>query len=285
MANVQFQYAFYVGRDGGYIVGNSSTTTVSDSLNIGDAVQIPSGPFTLTVYYQGFDQATHDPFFTEQVMGGGGVYRLTNNETEQGSTYNGRVVQPFAACFLAGTLIATPDGPRAVEDLVIGASVLTAGGGVAKVKWLGRQTVAALFDRAEDRAPIRIAAGALGDDLPVRDLKLTADHALLLSGVLVQAGALVNGATIRRMTAAETGERYTVFHVETEGHQIILAEGVPAETFVDNVTRQRFDNYAEYAALYGEDGETIAELDLPRVKSARQLPAGLRGRIATPRAA
>ena len=89
-----------------------------------------------------------------------------------------------------------------------------------------------------------IAAGALGKDLPVRDLRVTADHALLIDGVLVQAGALVNGTSIRRIEPAELGERFIVYHIETENHEIVLAEGAPAETFIDNVSRQRFDNYA-----------------------------------------
>jgi hypothetical protein len=95
--------------------------------------------------------------------------------------------------------------------------------------------------------------------------------------VLVQAGALVNGTTITRRTRMP--ERFTYFHVELDDHALILAEGVPAETFVDNVTRRRFDNYAEYEALYGDLDRPIAELDLPRVKSARQLPRGLRERL------
>ena len=98
-----------------------------------------------------------------------------------------------------------------------------------------------------------IAAGALGDNLPIRDLRLTSDHALLIDDVLVQAGALVNGSTIRRIPNAELGERFTVFHIETENHEVILAEGTPAETFIDNVSRRRFDNFAEYEALYGAD--------------------------------
>ena len=74
--------------------------------------------------------------------------------------------------------------------------------------------------------------------------------------------------------------RFTWFHIETEDHAVILAEGTPAETFVDNVSRARFDNYAEFEALYGKPEASIEELDHPRVKSARQLPAAIRDRLA-----
>ena len=79
---------------------------------------------------------------------------------------------------------------------------------------------------------------------------------------------------------AELGERFTVYHIETENHEIVLAEGVPAETFIDNVTRERFDNYAEFEALYGAAPAPMEELPLPRAKSARQVPRAIRERIA-----
>jgi hypothetical protein len=185
---------------------------------------------------------------------------------------------PFTVCFLAGTSIGTPAGETQVENLAVGDLVLTADGRAAPVKWVGIQTVVSVFADPLRSFPIHISAGALGAGLPIRDLRVSPDHALFLDSVLVQAGALVNGTTIVRETAMP--ERFTYFHVELEDHALILAEGVPAETFLDTVTRQRFDNYAEYEALYGDTGATIAEMDAPRIKSARQLPAALRARLA-----
>jgi hypothetical protein len=189
----------------------------------------------------------------------------------------------FVACFLAGTRIATPDGEVPVEALAIGDRVLTADGRIAPVKWVGIQTVARLFADPLRTSPVRITADALGTGLPVRDLFVSPDHALFLDGLLVQAGALVNGTTIVRETAMP--ERFTYFHVELDDHALILAEGVPAETFLDTVTRRRFDNHAEYAALYGDTGPVLAEIPAPRIKSARQLPAALRERLAARAAA
>ena len=180
-------------------------------------------------------------------------------------------------CFLAGTLIATPGGEIVVERLAIGDLILGADGRERPVRWIGRQSVVAMFADPLQAYPVRIAAGALGDDLPARDLLLSPDHALMIDGLLVQAGALVNGTSVTRIERPEA--RFTYFHIELEDHALILAEGMPAETFVDNVTRRRFDNYAEYEALYGADS-AVAELDMPRVKSARQLPLAIRNRIA-----
>ena len=62
-------------------------------------------------------------------------------------------------------------------------------------------------------------------------------------------------------------------------HEVILAEGTPAETFVDNVSRRRFDNYAEYEARFGGEDGVLEELALPRAMSARQVPPSIRSAI------
>jgi hypothetical protein len=99
---------------------------------------------------------------------------------------------------------------------------------------------------------------------------------------LVNAGALVNGSSITEV--ANLPERFTVSHIETEDHDIILAEGTPAESYIDYAGRRAFDNYADYVALYGED-RMIAENRAPRISSARMLPAALRARLGLAQAA
>jgi hypothetical protein len=184
-------------------------------------------------------------------------------------------------CFAPGTAIATPDGSRPVEDLGIGDLVTRADGGVSQVTWIGRQRLRPWLGGPGKTRLVRIAAGALGAGLPLRDLWVTPDHAIRIEGLLVNAGALVNGATI---TLEPIKAEMTVYHIETEAHDVILAEGVAAETFVDYVGRQAFDNHAEYVALYGE-ARPIAENPAPRVTHARMLPMDLRARLGIDRAA
>jgi hypothetical protein len=176
-------------------------------------------------------------------------------------------------CFMAGTRIATPAGEAEVETLRPGDLVLTHDGRTVPVCWLGRQTVSTIFTPKLRVLPIRIKAGALADNVPARDLLVSPDHAMLVGGILVHAGALVNGASIMRETDVPTA--FTYYHVETDDHSLILAEGAPAETFVDNVDRLHFDNWAEHEALYPQ-GKTIDELPYPRAKSHRQTPVYLR---------
>jgi hypothetical protein len=179
-------------------------------------------------------------------------------------------------CFMPGTMIRTPGGEVAVETLKRGDLVLTADNRAEPVVWIGRQTVSRLFSDPARVWPIRIQAGALGENVPSRDLLISPDHAILVDGMLVQAGALVNGLSITR--EGKVPANFTYYHVETGDHSLILAENVPAETFVDNADRLAFDNWDEHQAIYPE-GKAIVEMPYPRAQSARQLPQATRERL------
>ncbi len=178
-------------------------------------------------------------------------------------------IEGALACFCMGTMIATPTGERSVETLVMGDLVLTTQGKSQPVRWMGRQTVSTRFSDSLRVLPVRIMAGALADGVPARDLLLSPDHAVLVEGVLIQAGALVNGTTIIRQF--DVPEVFTYYHIELAEHDLVLAEGAPAETFVDNIDRLNFDNWAEHQELYGNE-PSIPEMDLPRAKAQRQVP-------------
>ena len=179
-------------------------------------------------------------------------------------------------CFMPGTRIRTPDGDREVESLQIGDLVTSSDGLDLPVRWIGRQTVSTRFADPLRVLPIRICEGAFGVNQPERDLLVSPDHALFIGGVLVQAGALVNGSTITR--EQDVPEVFTYFHIELADHSLILAEGVPAETFIDNVDRMGFDNWQEHEALCG-GCEPLVEMPYPRAKSRRQLPRKIREQI------
>jgi len=178
------------------------------------------------------------------------------------------------ACFLEGTLIATGRGDVAVEDLKAGDLVVTASGAAVPVRFVGYSTVSTVFADPAAVLPVRLLAGSLGENLPVRDLIVSPAHALVLGGTLVQAGALVNGTTILRDIDAP--KVFTYYHIELDHHDVILAEGVPAESFTGGVEEIRFDNAAERPAQLVQ----ATELAMPRVKSARQVPEAVRVVIA-----
>jgi hypothetical protein len=211
----------------------------------------------------------------------GQAYFLTNDQYEGKAGGKNGDVQITSSesmiCFLAGTMVRTSDGEVPVETLKRGDLVLTSDGRSIPVDWLGIQTVSLRFADKLRVLPVRIRAGALADNVPSRDLLVSADHALLVDGALIQAGALINGTSIVRETNVPTVLTY--YHVEVEDHSLILAENTPAETFVDNVDRLNFDNWQEHEALY-PNGKQVNELPFPRAKSHRQVPVSTRVMLA-----
>jgi hypothetical protein len=158
------------------------------------------------------------------------------------------LISEAVICFVPGTLVRTPFDEVAVETLNRGNPIMTADGRTVTVDWLGVQTVSLKFADKLRVLPIRIKTNALAENVPSRDLLLSPDHVILIDGALIQAGALVNGTSIVRETNVPT--TFTYYHVEVQDHSLILAENTPAETFVDNIDRLHFDNWAEHEALY-----------------------------------
>lgn len=175
-------------------------------------------------------------------------------------------------CYLEGTMIATPEGTKAVEDLRAGDVVLTTEG-TTTVHWLGEQPVETATANPARVNPIRIRAGALADGVPARDLLVSPDHAVGIDGYLVNASALVNGTTVTR--EARMPAQFTYYHVETGAHELLLAEGCPAESYVDFITRDAFVNGAERAGA-----PVIPEMAVPRISAARHLPEAIRETLA-----
>jgi hypothetical protein len=151
------------------------------------------------------------------------------------------------ACYVAGTRIATVAGPVPIERLRIGDRLLTADGPPGAVIWIGhRRLDCRRHPDPELVWPIRIATGALAPGLPARDLLVSPDHGVWVAGALIPARLLVNHRSISQPRA--TGV-VTYFHVELARHALVLAEGVPAESYLDTGNRAIFDN-ASVTALH-----------------------------------
>ncbi len=158
-----------------------------------------------------------------------------------------------ADCFAAGTLIATPYGQVPVEQVGVGDLVRLARGGAAAVIWHGiREVDCAAHPRPHDIAPVRIGAGAFAPEVPLHDLVLSPDHAVLWDDVLIPVRLLVNGRTVWREPAGVV----TYHHLELATHDVILAEGVAAESYLDTGNRAQFAGTAppDFAAGRGGDG-------------------------------
>jgi hypothetical protein len=218
------------------------------------------------------------------VLGGTGYYAgsfwlVSSVSYAGGNGLNAlNTVDPYNYCFIGGTMIATPAGEVPVEYLKRGDMVLTEDGREVPVKWIGEQRVKNWMFTLETQVPVCISKGALGDGVPHTDLYVSADHGILIDGLVINASALVNGNTVRFAPMAEMPPEFTYYHIETKNHDVVLANGLAAETFIDAAGRTAFDNHAEYLELYGAE-RVIPEMDRPRISSARLLPDAIKARI------
>jgi hypothetical protein len=167
-------------------------------------------------------------------------------------------------CFAAGTRIATTRGEIAVENLQPGDEACLAEGGAAPIAWIGERALDLTRHPAPHTVrPVRIAAGALGHGVPATALTVSPDHALFLDGLLVQAKDLVDGLLIRQDQSV-THIRY--YHVELPQHGILLANGAPAESYLDTGHRGVFTN---------SDAAVILHPDLMQIRREAESTAPL----------
>ena len=118
------------------------------------------------------------------------------------------------------------------------------------VKWVGHRDLdLSRHPKREYVAPIRITQGALGDNLPRRDMIVSPDHCLFIDGGLYPAKLLVNDMTIVRDLTA-TAVSY--HHIELDQHAVMIAEGVPAESYLDTGNRSFFSNAGLATILHPE---------------------------------
>ena len=154
------------------------------------------------------------------------------------------------ACFLDGTSIRTDSGDRPVETLAVGDMICSAFGGTAPVIWHGQRRIdCRCHPRPHDVWPIRVAAHAFGAEQPQRDLLLSPDHAVYAADALVPIRYLVNGATIRQ----ERHDIVTYHHIELPAHDVLFAEGLPAETYLDTGNRRAFAGQPGEATMLHAD--------------------------------
>ncbi|GLQ62077.1 Hint domain-containing protein [Gluconobacter cerinus] len=150
----------------------------------------------------------------------------------------------FEVCFLAGSMLRTPTGERAVEDMAIGDEICVydwrnAAELTRSVKWVGHKKMVVRSHLPDDEAgyPVRILKNAVSDGVPYKDLLVTPEHCLFFDGQFIPVRMLVNGRSIfydRSFTS------YTYYHVETDPHSVIWADGTLTESYLDTGNRSTF---------------------------------------------
>jgi hypothetical protein len=145
-------------------------------------------------------------------------------------------------CFVAGTMIQTEAGERAIETLKPGDMVMTLDHGLQPLRWIGQATHRA-WGKA---APVRLQAGALGDH---GEIWLSQNHRVMLTSVwaelmfgenevLVHAKELVNDRSVRII---EDGREVTYVHLLFNEHEIVMTDGLASESY--HPGRQTMDGF------------------------------------------
>jgi len=228
---------------------NSDTSVMVFTVDYGDGGTTEDAKF-------GYNMGNGDPAETDQAKVEGG-------EISQGMLNRGHISQyqedTVGFCFLRGSMIACENGDIAIEDLQAGDIVNTLSNGPQVIRWISSTKHGA----AASIKPIRIKAGALGENTPSKDLLVSPAHRMVVSGwraemlfgdteVLVPAKALVNDSTI---TVANDLAEFEYFHILFDQHEIVMSNGAPSESFYpipDAIGALETEARAELLALFPE---------------------------------
>ena len=128
----------------------------------------------------------------------------------------------FEAAFSAfgrGTLIATPEGEIAIEDLLPGDQVITGSGAPAEIRWIGSCTFG--LSRPHSFVTFGLGARILQTPLPLR-------AEMGPKALLTQIGAFVDGEAVIEI---DPPTPVRLYHLMLDRHATIRASGLECETF------------------------------------------------------
>jgi hypothetical protein len=233
-ANTQNPFIIAYGEEGlasgyGTSVGISGNTIVNDD---------PSGRGILD------SLGTTIGFTNNSVFGLTGGQLSSGPLAESGTTF--LTTRPTldtspidTACYARGTMIRTDRGEVSIEELSIGDRVVTHSEKHKTIKWIGRGQALSTGGRQHAATPVIVRKAAIADNVPVRDLRITKGHALFIDGVLIPVEELINH---RSIFWDDRAQEVQIYHIELETHDVLIANGAPAESYRDDGNRWLFRN-------------------------------------------
>ena len=230
----------------GEVIDTGSIYLSFDGFTVGDAIDIAGFAATQSAFGNGLLTlvGTAGSITSNETLSLPGSFtaasfRITNDG--QGGT------NIAVACFAAGSNLLAATGELPVEALCAGMWLMTPSGRLRGVRWVGRRRLTpARHPRPWDVNPVRVRKDAFAPDVPHRDLLLSPDHAVLVGGRLIPVRYLVNGVTIVQEEVASV----TYFHVELDAHDVVLAEGLACESYLDTGNRHAFEGEGRVAMLH-----------------------------------
>jgi autotransporter passenger strand-loop-strand repeat protein len=215
----------------------ATTAAALSNLAPGDVLELPGNSVSSASFGAG----------TLTAITNDGTYNFTNvtyaspvtGYTAAFDPTTGLEALTFTVCFCSGALILTDHGEVPVQDLRVGDRAITLSGEARPISWIGNGRVLATRGRRSAATPIIVDKGALADNVPHQELAITKGHSLFLDGVLIPAEFLVNHRSIRWDDRAQ---EVSVYHIELATHDVLLANGAPAESYRDDGNRWLFRN-------------------------------------------
>ncbi|MCH2168721.1 MAG: Hint domain-containing protein [Oceanicola sp.] len=211
-----------------------------------------------------------------------GTVRLLNDDGSPNGEFRFENIERIIPCFTPESLVETATGLRRAEDLRAGDRVLTRDNGFQEIRWAcASPLTASEVSRRPHLRPVRIRAGALGGGLPERDMLVSPNHRMLISGpetalyfaepeVLVAAKFLVNGTGVTRVEVGAV--KY--IHFMFDRHEMVRADGAWSESFqpgdytlsaIDQDQRQEIlALFPDLASVEGLEAYHAARLSLRR---------------------
>ena len=279
--NVATGSTVVVGDGGTLILGGYATTT-SGLIQFGGnggTIEVAAGTTPSIIEYitniSPGDTIILDGMTANDYTYDNGVYTLTDNgqaisgtssfqlpAANEGSTFVVKTIDgktyltaDQVVCFLAGSMIRTSEGDVAVEDIQIGDQLVTFDWKHNKevthpVVWVGKAHAKVRAGLPDDEAgyPVRVLKDAVADGVPYKDMLITAEHCLFFEGKFVPVRMLVNGVSIFYDKSITS---YDYYHVETDQHSVITADGMLTESYLDTGNRRAFRQEGKVATLRG----------------------------------
>lgn len=235
-----------VNLDGTKYEAGTTIHSAYDLINTSTGHQVTSIHFGGTGYEQG---AVHGLISTEPLEAGKSyTFNYERTSHQKANNYD-----TFVACFVAGNQVRTQAGNVNIENLRPGQLVETIDGANQTVRLVLKRELSAADLENTNLRPVRITAGAMGQGLPHRDLLVSPQHRMLVSGptclrVFGEDEALVSARKLTELPGVYVDmdvEHVTYVHLVFDQHEIIYAEGAPSESFF--LGTQAIDSLSEDA--------------------------------------
>ncbi|SFR36092.1 Hemolysin-type calcium-binding repeat-containing protein [Yoonia tamlensis] len=228
-------------------VGDIATGSAdSDTFTLDFGQTSSTGSQTITIHgstdgvdYDTLDLTGHGAFTLTTTLDADGDSRSGTATYASGQIVNFTEIENLVVCFAKGTMIRAENGTVPIETLCAGDKVVTCDHGLQTIRWIGSRKVSAQkLAQYPKLRPVRIAANALSQGVPARDLVVSPQHRIFLRSKIAMRMfgtteifvAAKNLLGLKGVSIAADLSDVTYYHILCDDHEIVEADGAFAET-------------------------------------------------------